>query len=178
MGIKRTRKASRSHLVALGLAVALVLTLPAAFAGAQGPAPLWKGWSAHGRSKAWISPDFKVLRLRFGWRARCTGGRHVYTTTTEILRVPNGPLRPDHTYRGSNAVRRAFRGRGSYRERVARGLTAKIRIRLRGVLKHDPLNAHADGVYGRFRLRVSVRRGRRIVDRCLLRHGRFEAYTP
>ena len=162
----------------LGGAAALVLIPLAASAGAQTPAPVWKGWSAHGRSKAWISPDFKVLRLRFGWRARCTGGRHVYTTTTEFLRVPNGPLRPDHTYRGSNAVRRAFRDRGSYRERGASGLTGKIRIRLRGVLKHDPLNAHADGVYGRFRVRVTVRRGRRVVDRCLLRHGRFEAYTP
>jgi hypothetical protein len=178
MGIKRTRDASRPHFVALGLAVALVVTLPAAFADAQGPAPLWKGWSAHGRSKAWISPEFKVLRLRFGWRARCTGGRHVYTTTTNFIRVPNGPLRPDHTYRGSDAVRRAFHDRGSYRERAGRGVTSTIRIRVRGVLKHDPLNAHADGVYGRFRVRLAVRRGRRVVDRCRVRNGRFEAYTP
>jgi hypothetical protein len=161
------------------VAALVVLPLQAGAAGAQAPKPVWKGWSNHGRSKAWITPDFQVRQLRVGWKARCRGGRNVFVTTTEFRDVPNGPARPDREAASpEGAFRRAFADHGNYRTRAAPGLSAVVHIRLRGTLKHEDLNAHADGVYGRFRATVTIRRKGRVLDRCVLRHGRFEAYTP
>jgi hypothetical protein len=133
------------------VACAALLAVPA-----PADAKIWRGKTEQGRAASVrTGADDLVNQVRVGWRAPCRKGHYVSRT----LFAP--PLDVSELDR--------FEDAGSYRTRLKDGYRARHTVFVRGRLRAD------DRWTGTFRVRTSIRRDGRVVDRCRLEGVRWEA---
>jgi len=135
----------------LVVACAAVLAMPAV-----AEAKTWRGETEQGRAvSVRTGADDLVNQVRVGWRAPCRKGHYVSRT----LFVP--PLDVSELERFEHA--------GRYRSRLKDGYRARHTVSVRGRLGTD------DRWHGSFRVRTTVRRAGRVIDRCRLDSVSWEA---
>lgn len=111
-----------------------------------------------------IADNGRPAKVTISWKATCRRG-----TLWDVSTV-----RPPRRTTTADLVALA----GRYRIRARRGITATVTLRLQGVRGQDPVDDGAQLWTGAFTVRVVVRRGRRVIDRCRVAETVWSARPP
>ena len=136
--------------------IVLALAGLAAAAGSARANVVWRGETSQAfHVNITHAPDGTVVRVTIPWQASCTHG---------------GWLRSTTVFRRPRATARHFADAGPYSFRLKGGYIAQVRTSLRAT--------RTGGTWrGRLRLRATVRKGGRVLDRCHVA-TRFSAARP
>ena len=119
----------------------------------------FRGETAQSRNvRLVVNESGRVQRMVISWRANDCRRRGTFVRNVTVFR----PLR-------RRASADAFTVAGSYRVRDKDGIRIRIRVSARGARTFDPANPTAEQWSGTLRSRATVRRRRRVIDRCHLR---------